>query len=164
MKQIFLLFLIISSIENGYSQIIAPENPGASDFPGGYISLALQMGENNNGVSFWSYQASAGIALPTYDAIQVITFIGLTVGKRILKNDTEYNYYDIQLSFPIYFGVGIGKVKLDGNFHNRIKGWLGFGPLIYSGDWLYLPDKKISNSGFMVSLPMTVVFGNQFFP
>ena len=162
MKRILLFFLFIFSTENGFAQIIAPENPGASGFPGGYISLAIQWGKNNNGVSFRSYQATAGIALPNSDNIQ--TFIGLTVGKRKLKNDTEYDYYDLQLSISPIAGLGIGKAKLDGNFHNRIKGWLGLGPLIYSGDWLYLPDEKIANGGFMVSLPVTVVFGNQFSP
>ena len=164
MKHILLFFLIIFANENVFAQIIAPDNPGASGFPGGYISLAIQWGKNIKGVSFWSYQATDGIALPNPDAIHVLPFIGLTVGKRKLNNDTEYDYYDLQLSLSPYTGLGIGKAKLDGNFHNRIKGWLGFGPLIYSRDWLYRPEEKIANGGFMVSMPVTIVFGNQFMP
>lgn len=163
-KQILLFFLIVFSLENGVAQIIAPENPGASNFPGGYIALAIQSGKNSKGVKFWSYQATIGVALPHPEELSILPFVGLTIGKRKFKNNTSYTYNDIQLAISPYTGIGFGKAKVDEKLYNRLKGWLGFGPFIYSGDWLYMPDEKIANSGLMLSIPVTIIFGNQFMP
>ncbi len=163
-KQILLFFLIVFSYKNGVAQIIAPENPGASGFPGGYIALAIQSGKNSKGVKFWSYQATAGLALPYNEALSIQPFVGLTIGKRKFTNNTSYLYYDLQLAISPFTGIGFGKAKVDEKLYNRLKGWLGFGPFIYSGDWLYMPDKKIANSGLMLSVPVTIIFGNKFMP
>ena len=164
-KQILLFILFVFSIEKGVAQIlyIGEENASASSFPGGYISVAIQWGKNSDGVKFRSYQTNVGVASIIYDPGNVTLFSGLTIGKRKFKNNTSYNYYDLQFAIAPWtpIGLGFGKAKIDGNWHNRIKGWIGLGPLLYSRDLLYLPDEKIVNRGFMFSWPIIVVCGNQ---
>ena len=56
-------FLILLNLN--YSQITdeKSDNPADSDFPGGYISLGIQFGENNDGIKFRSYQINLGSLL-----------------------------------------------------------------------------------------------------
>ena len=127
--------------------------------------MAIQWGKNSDGVKFRSYQTNVGVALwsdPPGGGPDLTLFSGFTIGKRKFKNNTSYNYYDLQLAISPWTGLGFGKAKIDGNWHNRIKGWIGLGPFLYTRDLLYLPDEKIVNRGFMFSWPIILVSGNQF--
>lgn len=165
-KNVLIIFIFLLSFENGFSQLFldSGDDPSKSKFPGGHVSIAVHFGKNSNGNSFWAYQISAGIALPPADASNISLFAGVCIGKRVFKNKDNYNYYDLQLSaFPLA-GIGIGKAKIDGILYNRQKIWAGLGPLIYSRDWLKLPNESVANDGLMFSVPIIASYGNQFYP
>ena len=84
-------FLILLNFT--YSQTIyeRSDSPADSDFPGGYISLGIQFGKNNNGIKFRSYQINVGVGLTTSPQ----SFLGVTFGNRIFKNEPNYQYMDL---------------------------------------------------------------------
>lgn len=166
-----LLYCFIAIItENCYAQSYEledndPNHPRESNFTGGYAALAVQRGKRSDGIKFWAFQISGGVALPhNMDKNTIAPFLGLTFGKRIFNDKTSYNYYDLQLVISQFIGIGVGKAKIDKKLRSRMKGWIGYGPFIFSGDVLFLPDEKINNGGLMLSIPVLYKFGNQFYP
>ena len=169
-NRILFFFLIILISENCIAESYEHEDYDKnslkeSNFTGGYVALAVQRGKSSDGIKFWAFQISAGVALPHNIEKNLITpFAGLTVGKKYFDDMTSYKYYDLQLAIYPYTGIGVGKAKINEKSHNRIKGWIGYGPFIYSGDVLFLPNEKIQNGGLMLSIPVLYKFGNQFYP
>ena len=155
-----LSFLILLNLN--YSQITyeKSDNPADSDFPGGYISLGIQFGKNNDGIKFRSYQINLGLGVTTFPQ----SFLGITLGNRIFKNESNYQYMDLQFTCAFISGVGIGIVRKNNKIYNRKKGWIGLGPVMYSKDWLNINNNPEINRGIMLSLPAFFVFGNAFYP
>ena len=60
-------------------------DPTDLDFSGGYITLGLQFGKNNDGIKFRSYQINFGVGLTTGPQL----FLGVTFGNRIFKNEPK---------------------------------------------------------------------------
>ena len=134
--------------------------PTKSPYPGGYITLGLQFGKNNDGIKFRSYQINFGVGLTQAPQL----FLGVTFGNRIFKNEPNYQYMDLQLSCLYISGVGIGVVRKNNKIYNRKKGWIGLGPVMYSKDWVFINKNPEINSGPMFALPVFIVFGNAFYP
>ena len=65
--------------------------PTKSPYPGGYITLGLQFGKNNDGIKFRSYQINFGVGLTQAPQL----FLGVTFGNRIFKNKPNYHYMDL---------------------------------------------------------------------
>ena len=138
--------------------IIASEDPSKSRFSGGYLSLGLQLGKDNNEIKFRSYQINLGTS------IGEPLMVGLTFGKRYYKDGRSYHYFDLQGNIIFLLGCGIGFVNEGGNMSFRKKVFGGLGPLMYSMDWVNNQDQLIENSGMMIALPILTVFGNTFHP
>ena len=155
--RIYLIILTLN-LSTLFPFIIAPENPGKSSFPGGYISLGLQFGKDNSAIKFRSYQINIGTS------IGQPLMVGLTFGKRYYNDDKSYYYFDLQGNIIFLLGVGIGIISEDDNIYIRKKYFGGLGPFMYSNDWINYKDKLIKNSGLMISLPVLTVFGNAFHP
>ena len=152
-------YLIILFIANLFSFIVInPDNPSESDFRGGYITLALQFGQNNNKVKFHSYEINIGTA------IEPPLMAGISYGKRYYKNNRSYSYFDIQTNIIFFLGTGIGIIKENKEFYFRKKISAGIGPIMYSKDWANYNNKLNKNSGIRISAPMLTVFGNTFHP
>ena len=152
-------YLLILLIANLFPFIvIAPNNPSASDFRGGYITLAIQFGKDNNTVQFHSYEINIGTA------IELPLMAGISYGKRYYKNNRSYSYFDIQTNIIFFLGTGIGIIKENKEFYFRKKISAGIGPVMYSKDWANYNNKLNKNSGIRISAPMLTVFGNTFHP
>ena len=155
MKICFLIFFISTLFP---FIVIAPDNPLESDFRGGYITLAIQFGQNNNKIQFHSYQINIGTA------IEPPLMAGISYGKRYYKDNRSYSYFDIQTNIIFFLGGGIGIIKENKNIYFRKKMFVGIGPIMYSKDWANYNNKLNKNSGIMISAPILTVFGNTFHP
>jgi len=140
--------------------IIAPENPTESNFPGGYVTIAMQFGKESNDVNFRSYQVNIGASIGSP------LMIGLTIGKRNFNNGKSYYFFDLQGNIIFLLGGGIGFISEDYNIHHRKKFFGGLGPLMYSIDWVSYKDNRgmVENSGTILALPILTIFGNSFHP
>ena len=157
LKFYIVLILYTSTL---FSFIIAPENPTESTFPGGYISIGLQFGKDDNAEKFRSYQINIGTSIGSP------LMIGLTFGKRFYSNNQSYYYFDLQGNIILLLGGGIGITNKGNNLYLRKKIFGGLGPLMYSKDWTTYRKKKniVKNSGVVFTLPLLTVFGNSFHP
>tara|TARA_B100000686_G_C16522753_1_gene828101 strand:- start:99 stop:578 length:480 start_codon:yes stop_codon:yes gene_type:complete len=155
---LIILFLQINFI---YSQTNyeRSDSPADSEFPGGYISLGIQFGENNNAIKFRSYQINLGLGLTNSPQ----SFVGLTIGNRIFKNESNYNYVDLQFSCAFLAGVGIGIALKDNKIYHRRKSWIGLGPIMYSKDGIYIDEVPQKSKGVIFALPIPK-FGYAFYP
>ena len=138
--------------------VIAPDNPSESDFRGGYITLGIQFGKDNNTIKFHSYQINIATS------IEGPLMAGITYGKRYYKDNKTYSYFDIQTNIIFFLGAGIGIIKKNKDIYFRKKILAGFGPIMYSKDWANYNDKLNQSSGIMISAPILTVFGNIFHP
>ena len=156
---LIILFLQINFI---YSQTNyeRSDSPADSDFPGGYISLGIQFGENNDAIKFRSYQINLGLGLTNCPQ----SFVGLTLGNRIFKNESNYKYVDLQFSCAFLAGIGIGIALKDNKTYHRKKSWVGLGPIMYSKDWLYIDKVPQKSKGAIFALPIIFKFGYGFYP
>ena len=152
----YLLILFISTLFPFI--VIAPDNPSESNFGGGYITLGVQFGKDNNALQFHSYQINIGTA------IEPPLMAGISYGKRYYKNNRSYSYFDIQTNIIFFLGGGIGIIKENKEFYFRKKMFAGIGPVMYSKDWANYNDKLNKNSGIMISAPILTVFGKNFHP
>ena len=155
MKICFLIFFISTLFP---FIVIAPDNPSESDFRGGYITLAIQFGQNNNKIEFHSYQINIGTA------IEPPLMAGISYGKRYYKDNRSYSYFDIQMNIIFFTGAGIGIIKENKDIYFRKKMFVGIGPIMYSKDWANYNNKLNKNSGIMIAAPILTVFGNTFHP
>jgi len=153
--RIYCLILYVSAL---FPFIIAPNNPSESSFRGGYISLGMQFGKDNNKVKFNSYQINIGTS------IAEPLMAGLTYGKRYYKDNRSYSYFDFQANIIFFLGAGIGIVNENKEIYFRKKIFGGLGPVMYSRDWVNYKNELGKNSGLMLSLPILTVFGNTFHP
>ena len=155
---LIILFLQINII---YSQTNyeRSDSPADSDFPGGYISLGIQFGKNNDEIKFRSYQINLGLGLTNWPQ----SFVGLTFGNRIFKNESNYKYVDLQFSCAYLAGIGIGIALKDDKTYHRRKSWIGLGPIMYSKDWLYIDEVPQKSKGAIFVLPIPK-FGYAFYP
>ena len=156
MKNFFIISLFLTTL---FPFIIAPENPGKSSYPGGYISLGLQLGEDNNFLKFRSYQINIGTSIGSP------LMLGFTFGKRVYKNKKSYFFCDFQGNIIFLGGAGIGIISENKNIYFRKKLFVGLGPFMYSKDWVNYRDKRsVQNSGLMIAFPFLTIFGNSFHP
>ena len=97
------LVILILMLNAAFSQTVYEKSgdPTDLDFPGGYITLGLQFGKNNDGIKFRSYQINFGVGLTQAPQL----FLGVTFGNRIFKNEPNYQYMDLQLSCLYISGV-----------------------------------------------------------
>ena len=152
-------YLLILFISNLFPFIVIDtDNPLESDFRGGYITLAIQFGQDNNGIKFHSYQINIGTA------IEPPLMIGISYGKRFYKDNRSYSYFDIQTNVIFFTGAGIGLIKKNKELYFRKKIFAGIGPVMYSKDWINYNGRLNKNSGIMIAAPMVTVFGNKFHP
>ena len=156
MKKYIILILCISNLFSFI--VIAPDNPSESNFHGGYITLGLQFGKNNDSVKFHSYQINIATS------IEGPLMAGITYGKRYYKDNRTYSYFDIQTNIIFFLGIGMGMIKENKEIYFRKKISAGVGPIMYSKDWVNYNDKSNKNSGIMISAPMLTVFGKNFHP
>ena len=154
MKKLLLLLFFSTSFA---IIVIAPDTPTESDFPGAYISLGLQFGQDNNAIKFRSYQINLGTSIGNP------LLVGITFGKRYYNN-RSYNYLDFQGNIMFIFGAGIGIVNQNKEIYIRKKIFGGLGPIMYSKDWLNYKDIIENNSGLMLAFPVFTVFGNTLHP
>jgi len=152
----YLLILFISTLFPFI--VIAPDNPSESDFRGGYITLGIQFGKDNNTIKFHSYQINIATS------IEGPLMAGITYGKRYYKDNRTYSYFDIQTNIIFFLGAGIGIIKENKDIYFRKKIFGGVGPIMYSKDWASYNDRLNKNSGIIISAPMLTVFGNTFHP
>ena len=145
------------------------ENPQESSFPGGYLSLGLQIGKTKDKTRFIDIQISPSLVLiglykhnlPGY------LFFGSSIGKRYTKGNS-FMYFDMNLNFwNVLFTLGTGRgVLLDKDkTYSRNKYWagLGFIPITLCTDNYYLNHSKNKQIGIMGTLPLPI-FGNNFYP
>tara|TARA_B100001250_G_scaffold121895_1_gene103416 strand:- start:1513 stop:2031 length:519 start_codon:yes stop_codon:yes gene_type:complete len=159
---IFLISLLI------ISKTLA-ENPWESSFPGGYLSIGLQMGKTKDKTQFMDIQISPSIVLigPYKHDLPGYLFLGTSIGKRYSKGNS-FGYFDINLNFwNVLFTLGTGRgVLFDKNkryLRNKYWGGLGFIPVIFCTDNYYINENKYKQIGIMGTLPLPV-FGNNFYP
>ena len=145
------------------------ENPQESSFPGGYLSLGLQMGKTKDKTRFIDIQISPSIVLigPYKHNLPGYLFLGSSIGKRYSK-ENSFMYFDMNLNFwNVLFTLGTGRgVLLDKDKkYSRNKYWagLGFIPIILCTDNYYLNNSKNKQIGIMGTL-LLPIFGNNFYP
>ncbi len=145
------------------------ENPQESSFPGGYLSLGLQMGKTKDKTRFIDIQISPSIVLigPYKHNLPGYLFLGSSIGKRYSKGNS-FMYFDMNLNFwNVLFTLGTGRgVLLDKDkTYSRNKYWagLGFIPIILCTDNYYLNNSKNKQIGIMGTL-LLPIFGNNFYP
>ena len=144
-------------------------NPSQSSFPGGYLSIGLQIGKTQEKTRYIDIQISPSIVLigPYKQDIQGYLFFGSSIGKRFSK-DNSFMYFDMNLNFwNVLFTLGIGRgVLLDKDkIYPRNKYWsgLGFIPIILCIDNYFINKHKHKQIGIMTTLPLPL-FGNNFYP
>ena len=152
----YLLILFISTLFPFI--VIAPDNPSESNFRGGYITLGIQFGKENNTLKFHSYQINIATS------IEGPLMAGVTYGKRYYEDNRTYSYFDIQTNIIFFLGAGMGIIKENKDIYFRKKILMGVGPIMYSKDWANYNDRLNKNSGIMIFAPMLTVFGNAFHP
>ena len=145
------------------------ENPSESSFPGGYVSLGLQIGKTKDKSRFIDIQVSPSIVLigPYKHDLPGYLFFGSSVGKRFSKGNS-FMYFDMNLNFwntLLTLGTGRGILLDKGNKYSRNKYWggLGFIPLILCTDNYFIDENQYKQIGIMGILPFPV-FGNNFYP
>ena len=150
MKNILIILFLLINIIYSQTNYERSDSPADSDFPGGYISLGIQFGKNNDEIKFRSYQINLGLGLTNWPQ----SFVGLTFGNRIFKNESNYNYVDLQFSCAFLAGIGIGIALKDDKTYHRRKSWVGLGPIMYSKDWLYIDEVPQKSKGAIFALPI----------
>ena len=160
MKTILIILFLQINIIYSQTNYERSDSPADSDFPGGYISLGIQFGKNNDEIKFRSYQINLGLGLTNWPQ----SFVGLTFGNRIFKNESNYNYVDLQFSCAFLAGIGIGIALKDDKTYHRRKSWIGLGPIMYSKDWLYIDEVPQKSKGAIFALPIIFKFGYGFYP
>ena len=149
------------------SQTLA-EHPWESSFPGGYLSLGLQIGKTKDKSRFIDIQISPSIVLigPYKHDLPGYLFFGSSVGKRYSKGNS-FMYFDMNLNFwsLLTLGTGRGIILDKGKKYSRNKYWggLGFIPLILCTDNYFIDENQYKQIGIMGILPFPV-FGNNFYP
>ena len=84
------------------------ENPQESSFPGGYLSLGLQIGKTNDKTRFIDIQISPSVVLigPYKHNLPGYLFFGSSIGKRYTKGNS-FMYFDMNLNFwNVLFTLG----------------------------------------------------------
>lgn len=156
------LFLSIITVIEGQNKC----RPCNSSFPGGYVTISYQIGENSNEQRFRDLQVSFAVVVP-HGELPVFPFLGLTYGSRKTTDGTKQRYGDLQLNLVsiIAGGFGIGLISSGGSLHKRKKSWAGIFPLpvILTKDSFSIDGTKLSSKGIMLSYPMPI-FGFAFFP
>ena len=145
------------------------EDPRESSFPGGYLSLGLQIGKTKDKIRFIDVQISPSIVLigPYKQNLPGYLFFGSSIGKRYSKGNS-FIYFDMNLNFwNVLFTLGTGRgVLLDKDktySRNKYWGGLGFIPIILCTDNYYINNNKYKQIGIMGTLPLPI-FGNNFSP
>ena len=145
------------------------ENPSESSFPGGYVSLGLQIGKTKDKSRYIDIQISPSIVLigPYKHDLPGYLFFGSSVGKRFSKGNSSM-YFDMNFNFwnvLLTLGAGRGILLDKGNKYSRNKYWggLGFIPLILCTDNYFIDENQYKQIGIMGILPFPV-FGNNFYP
>jgi len=145
------------------------ENPSESSFPGGYVSLGLQIGKTKDKSRYIDIQISPSIVLigPYKHDLPGYLFFGCSVGKRFSKGNSSM-YFDMNFNFwntLLTLGTGRGILLDKGNKYSRNKYWggLGFIPLILCTDNYFIDENQYKQIGIMGILPFPV-FGNNFYP
>ena len=145
------------------------ENPSESSFPGGYVSLGLQIGKTKDKSRYIDIQISPSIVLigPYKHDLPGYVFFGSSVGKRFSKGNS-FMYFDMNLNFwntLLTLGTGRGILLDKGKKYSRNKYWggLGFIPLILCTDNYFIDENQYKQIGIMGILPFPV-FGNNFYP
>jgi len=139
-----------------------------TSFPGGYLSLGIQIGKTKNKSKYIDIQISPSVVLmsPYKQDIPAYLFLGISLGKRYNK-DKSFVYYDtnINLWSVINLGAGKGFILDKGKKISRIKYWggLGFIPIIVCTDNYVIDEIKHKQYGIMGVLPLPF-FGNSFYP
>ena len=145
------------------------ENTWESSFPGGYLSLGLQIGKTKDKTRYIDIQISPSIVLigPYKHDLPGYLFFGSSVGKRYSKGNS-FMYFDMNLNFwntLLKLGTGRGILLDKGKKYSRNKYWggLGFIPLILCTDNYFIDENQYKQIGIMGILPFPV-FGNNFYP
>ena len=148
---------------------IVGENSSQSSFPGGYLSIGLQIGKTQKKTRYIDVQISPSIVLigPYKQDLQGYLFFGTSIGKRFSKGDS-FMYFDMNLNFwNVLFTLGTGRgVFLDKDKkypRNKYWGGLGFIPIILCTDNYFINEYKHKQIGIMTTLPLPI-FGNNFYP
>ena len=140
-----------------------------SSFPGGYLSIGLQIGKTEDKTRYIDIQINPSIVLvgPYKHDSPGYLFIGSSLGKRYSEGKLV-KYFDMNLNFwntLFTFGIGRGFILEEGQNYLRKKYWggLGFIPVILCTDNYYINDRKYKQIGIMGILPFPL-FGNNFYP
>lgn len=140
-----------------------------SSFPGGYLSLGIQMGKTKDNSRFIDIQISPTLVLigPYKHDFPGYLFLGSSIGKRFSK-EKSIIYFDVNLNFwntLLTFGKGKGLLLDKNEKYPRNKNWagLGFLPLIACIDNYIIDKNKYKQSGIMGVFPFPF-FGNNFYP
>ena len=160
------------------------ENPWESSFPGGYLSLGLQIGKTKDKTRYIDIQISPSIVLigPYKHDLPGYLFFGSSVGKRYsignrftgllsikpARKGNSFMYFDMNLNFwNGLFTLGTGRgILLDKDkqySRNKYWGGLGFIPLILCTDNYFIDENQYKQIGIMGILPFPA-FGNNFYP
>ena len=160
---LFITALLISS----YSYADTPYHDTL--FPGGYLSLGIQIGKSKNKTKYIDIQISPSVVLvsPYNQDVPVYLFLGISLGKRYTKDKTVI-YYDTNINLwnpLINLGVGKGFILDNGKKISRNKYWggLGFIPIIVCTDNYAIDEIKHKQYGVMGVL-LLPFFGNSFYP
>lgn len=145
------------------------ENYSESSFPGGYLSLGVQIGKTKDKTRFIDIQISPSIVLLGHykHDLPGYLFFGSSIGKRYSKGNS-FMYFDMNFNFwNVLFTLGTGKgILLDKDkTYSRNKYWagLGFIPIVLCTDNYYLNNNINKQIGIMGTLPLPI-FGNNFYP
>ena len=164
MKKFIIFIITLVIISFNYAS-----NPyDDTNFPGGYLSLGIQIGKTKNNSKFLDIQISPSIVIlsPYNQNIPGYLFLGASVGKRINKNNS-YEYFDFNINLWSVVNVGAGKGFIwdDGKQISRNKYWggLGFIPIILCTDNYVIDEIKHKQYGVMGVLPLPFL-GNSFYP
>ena len=140
-----------------------------SSFPGGYLSLGIQMGKTKDNSRFIDIQISPSFVLigPYKHKFSGYIFLGSSIGKRLSKEKSNI-YFDVNLNFwntLLTLGGGKGFILDKDEKYLRNKTWagLGFLPLIVCTDNYIIDKNKYKQAGIMGVLPLPF-FGNNFYP
>ena len=140
-----------------------------SSFPGGYLSLGIQLGKTKDNSRFIDIQISPTLVLigPYKHDFPGYLFLGSSIGKRFSK-EKSIIYFDVNLNFwntLLTFGKGKGLLLDKNEKYPRNKNWagLGFLPLIACIDNYIIDKNKYKQSGIMGVFPFPF-FGNNFYP
>ena len=140
-----------------------------SSFPGGYLSLGIQMGKTKDNSRFIDIQISPTLVLigPYKHDFPGYLFLGSSIGKRF-SIEKSIIYLDVNLNFwntLLTLGKGKGFLLDKNEKYPRTKNWagLGFFPLIACIDNYIIDKNKYKQSGIMGVIPFPF-FGNNFYP